>query len=144
MSIWGDLMGNSAAGNFGNYLRQERASVLGLGQAAQSNISTGAAMQAAQNAALNDVYTHTNGASVGWGQAQKAVNFNPNEHPAYQMTLASLCDLWVAQWGDIWVSGNDIDKTHNAEFWHSATERLWGTDLMECVDSTEYWYRIKE
>lgn len=43
------------------------------------------------------------------------------ENEAYNTSTQTLCDLWLAKWGNAWV---DIADIHDDRFWQVACERL--------------------
>lgn len=69
--------------------------------------------------------------------------FDPNKHPATQMALSALVDLWRAKYGDTWVDCM-APVEEGDTFWPAGSARLERNGKLEKYDDGSTWLRIKE
>lgn len=96
-----------------------------------------AAQQAMQNSKLAQVGKRTAG----------FLSREDLDHPVFQMSINTLCDVWRAKFGLRWVATEDIDGTDDVHFWELARARMVGLSLLEAVNitsATERLFRIKQ
>jgi len=66
---------------------------------------------------------------------------DPNKDPTLAMPLATLHDMWMVRWGDVWVSAEALQDTAGDINWIRAAKRLVDVDKLEHLPSTSH-YRL--
>ena len=103
----------------------------------QGMINAGIASQIHTSSIANTAFTGT----IAGSKAKP--RFDPNKHPATQMALSALVDLWRAKYGDTWVDCM-APVEEGDTFWPAGSARLERNGKLEKYDDGSTWLRIKE
>jgi hypothetical protein len=101
----------------------------------------GAIRNSVANTAFTGTIAGSNASAAQWAQSKP--RFDPNKHPATQMALTALVDLWRAKYGDTWVDCM-APVEEGDTFWPAGGARLERNGKLEKYEDGTTWLRIKE